>query len=195
MRAQTVFAELTDSTGADVDFYTWRKNLQKLPNGKYQYVKPIDISGGSGIIEETSMLRYKKKTRTDIKPISDKRYEQLTIEARKNGAIIIRGGAEVEKHLDLMHADAATIGDVILFREDACLSEVLEETHHFMQNRIGMNNDKEEPLRTYLNEIEAKEFLLKNAKKYKIPRSETELTKQQLEHYKKKLLEYKEGAL
>ena len=43
-------AELTDSTGADVDFNTWRKNLQKLPNGKYQYVKPIDISNRSGII-------------------------------------------------------------------------------------------------------------------------------------------------
>lgn len=43
-------AELTDSTGTDEDFNTWRNSLQKLPNGEYQYVKPIDISDGSGII-------------------------------------------------------------------------------------------------------------------------------------------------
>jgi len=40
-----------NGTGTDVDFYTWRNNLQKLPNGKYQYVKPIDISDGSGIMK------------------------------------------------------------------------------------------------------------------------------------------------
>lgn len=45
-------AELTDSTGTDVDFNTWRNSLQKLPNGKYQYVKTIDIFGKSGIIKE-----------------------------------------------------------------------------------------------------------------------------------------------
>ncbi len=92
-----------------------------------------------------------------------------------------------------MGADASTIGDIILFREEVCSSEVLEETHHFMQNITGMNNDKGEPLRTYLNEIEAKKFLLKNAKKYKIPRSETELTKEQLEYYKTELQKLKEA--
>ncbi len=170
------------------------EQAKTLEKKNLQY-KGLTGDGESGIIKETSMLRYKNKSRTDIKPISDKRYEELTIEARKNGAIIMRGSAEVEKHLDFMNADASTIGDVILFREDVCLSEVLEETHHFMQNRIGMNYDKGEPLRTYLNEIEAKEFLLKNAKKYKIPRSETELTKQQLEYYQKELQKFKEGAL
>ncbi len=54
-------AELTDSTGADVYFFTWRNNLHKLPNGKYQYVKPIDISDGSGIIR-ISMQHFAKKS-------------------------------------------------------------------------------------------------------------------------------------
>lgn len=54
-------AELTDSTGADVYFYTWRNSLQKLPNGKYQYVKAIDISNGSGIIR-ISMQHFAKKS-------------------------------------------------------------------------------------------------------------------------------------
>ena len=38
-------------------------------------------------------------------------------------------------------------------------------------------------------EIDAKEYLLRVAKKYKIPRSETEETKKQLEFYKRKLAE------
>lgn len=43
----------------------------------------------------------------------------------------------------------------------------------FMQNIAKMNDDKDEPLRTLLNEIDAKKHLLSISKKYKIPRSET----------------------
>jgi hypothetical protein len=56
-----------------------------------------------------------------------------------------------------------------------------------------MNDDKPEPLRTYLNEIDAKEYLLKSTAKYKIPRNETELTQNQLVYYKKELENYNEG--
>lgn len=48
------------------------------------------------------------------------------------------------------------------------VSEVLEETYHFMQNKSGMNDDKVEPLRTILNEIDAKRYLIKNAKRFNI---------------------------
>ena len=141
------------------------------------------------------LQRAKSDKRTDIRPINDKRFEQLTIEARKNGAIIVRGGEEVEKHLDAMNADASIIGDVIFFRNEVCVSEVIEETHHFMQNINKMNDDKSEPLRTYLNEIEAKQYLLKNARKFNIPRSETELTRKHLEYYQKLLKELRKGKL
>lgn len=43
--------------------------------------------------------------------------------------------------------------------------EVLEEVHHFEQNISGMNDDKGELLRSILNEIEAKQYILENAKK------------------------------
>ena len=147
-------------------------------------------SGGNGGIIKTEMKRSKGRRRTDIKPISKQRFDQLTIEVRKKGAEILRGGEEIETHLDKVGADASIVGDVIMFREDACVSEVLEETYHFMQNKSGLNDDKGEPLRTYLNEIDAKKYLIKNAKKYNIPRSETELTKEQLEYYQEKLKEY-----
>jgi len=66
----------------------------------------------------------------------------------------------------------------------------LEEVHHFKQNLGKMNNDKGEPLRSILNEIDAKQFLLDNADKYKIPRKEVELTKNQLKSYQKQRKEY-----
>ena len=70
---------------------------------------------------------------------------------------------------------------------------MLEETYHFMQNIAKMNDDKDAPLRTLLNEIDAKKHLLSISKKYKIPRSETELTEKQLKSYQELLEEYMEG--
>ena len=59
---------------------------------------------------------------------------------------------------------------------DATLSEVLEETYHFSQNLRGLNADKNIELRTILNEIDAKQYLLENARKYGITRIENEET-------------------
>lgn len=47
-------------------------------------------------------------------------------------------------------------------------------------------------VRTALNEIDAKEYLISVAEKYKIPVEETKLTKQQLEYYKHWLEELEE---
>ena len=59
----------------------------------------------------------------------------------------------------------------------------MEETHHVKQNRAGKNDDKDFELRTILNEIDAKEYLLRVAKQYGIPRAEIEETKIQLQEY------------
>jgi len=99
----------------------------------------------------------------------------------------MRGTPEVERHLKAAEATASTFGDVLLFRKDVCISEVLEETYHIMQNLRGENADKGEPLRTILNEISAKRYILDNAKKYNVPRDETEHIKRQLEGYIKQL--------
>lgn len=47
--------------------------------------------------------------------LSDKRFSQLTIQAKKIGAIIIRGSEEAERHLDKMNAFVFIIGNVLLF--------------------------------------------------------------------------------
>ena len=102
----------------------------------------------------------------------------------------MRGTEEVELHLERQNASASTIGNLLLFKEKVCISEVLEETYHFMQNKHKINDDKGEPLRTLLNEISAKEYILAKAKIYKVPRKEVELIKKQLEYYKQQLKEF-----
>ena len=161
-------------------------NEAKVKAGVKSIAKPVS----DDIIE---MKRKLSDTREGFKFINDKTFDDLTIPARKKGAVIIRGTKEAEEHLDKMGAAASNIGDVLIFRKDVCLSEVLEETYHFEQNLNKMNNDKPEPLRTLLNEIDAKQYLLDNADKYKIPRNELELTRKQLKSYQKQLGEYNNG--
>ncbi len=85
------------------------------------------------------------------------------------------------------------MGDVLIFRKDVRISEVLEETYHFEQKISKMNSDKKEPLCSILNEIDEKQYLLKNADKYRISRNEWELTQKQLESYQCQLKEYWEN--
>ena len=91
-----------------------------------------------------------------------------------------------ERHLDFMKAEASNFGtDIVFFRQKVSVSAILEETHHIRQNRRGMNDDKKEPLRSWLNEIDAKKYLLRVARKYGIPREEIEATRNQLAQYEK----------
>ncbi len=150
----------------------------------------IANSENSGIINYTEV--YRKKSEQSDYGISQKRFDELTIEAKKNGATVLRGTDEIEKHLDSVNAQAATLGDTILFRKNVRVCDVLEESYHFMQNKKGINNDKPEPLRTYLNEIEAKQFIIDNERKYKVPRIEIEETKRQLSEYQKALKKWRD---
>ena len=124
------------------------------------------------------------------KPVSEERYNQLIIPLKKMGVTIHRDEAAI-RHLDFLGVEADTIGTHdVLFREKVSISAILEETHHIKQNRHGMNDDKVSSLRTALNEIDAKEYLLRVANKYGIPREEVEATKKQLTYYKEELEEY-----
>lgn len=123
----------------------------------------------------------------NYKPVSEEQYERLIIPLKLMGVTILRG-EEIERHLDLHNAQASNLGtDVVLFRQQISISAILEETYHVIQNRQGMNNDKDAKLREILNEIDAKEQLLRVAKQYGIPREENEETQMQIEKYKEKL--------
>lgn len=146
-----------------------------------------------GGIIETEMFHKPGSPERPFKPVSDRRFNELTIPVRKQGAIVIRGTEEVERHLAENGASASTVGDIIMFRSDACVSEVVEETYHFKQNKEGLNNDKGEPLRTILNEIDAREYMLRDARKLGIPRNECEHLSNQLSSYRKQLKQMEEG--
>ncbi|MBR5407643.1 MAG: hypothetical protein IK111_08375 [Lachnospiraceae bacterium] len=144
-------------------------------------------------IINTEALRKKEHKREGYSFISDRRFKQLTANVRKKGAVILRGGEDIEEYLDLRKADALTIEKVMMFRQQVTLSEVLEEIHHFEQNLEGLNEDKDAILRGILNEIDAKEFLIKNAKTFRIPRKETRETMMQLNMYYRMLEEWREA--
>ena len=197
-RARNPITGKTELVPADMTYGEWKKKYIDLKNdSEYQNAKVraggknIEKLHSSDIMKSKEIFRKMDDTREGFKFISDKTFDKLTIQARKNGAIILRGTKEVEEHLDKIGAAASNIGDILLFRENVCVSEVLEETYHFEQNKVKLNNDKKEPLRTILNEIDAKQYLLENASKYQIPRKEVELTQKQLESYKNQLKKYK----
>lgn len=127
----------------------------------------------------------------DFKPVTEEQYEQLVIPLKKLGVTIMRGDEETERRLKMFGAQGATLGtNVVSFRKNVSISTILEESYHIQQNRNGLNDDKELKLRTILNEIDAKKYLLKIAKQYNIPRSEIEETKLHLSHYENELKTY-----
>jgi NAD+--asparagine ADP-ribosyltransferase len=149
----------------------------------------------NGDIIKTEMFKkpVDPRVKKGFRFISDKQFDDMTAEVKKLGAVIERGTPDVVKHLESLGATASNLGKYLLFMEDVCVSEVLEETRHFMQNINRMNDDKPEPLRTYLNEIDAKRYILAYKGSYKVPRNELEEIQKELERYERLLAEYEEG--
>ena len=168
---------------------------ERTRNVKAELRNKVANGSQSGIINTIELFRNKDITHRKISTLGSKiidktSYNKITEKAIKNGANIRIADEEWLRHLEKNQASAVTIGDTIIFRPDATISDVLEETYHFMQNKNGVNNDKGEPLRTILNEIEAKEYLISDSKKYKIPADEMQLTERQLETYKQQFKAY-----
>ena len=152
-------------------------------------------NSGNGATIKTEMFKkpIDPRVKKGFKFIGNQQFDAMTAEVKKLGAVIARGTPDVVRHLESVGATASNLGNFLMFMEDVCVSEVLEETRHFMQNINGMNNDKLEPLRTYLNEIDAKKYILEYRGKYKVPRNEQREVRKELERYERLLKEYEEG--
>lgn len=121
-------------------------------------------------------------------------YNKLTRNFLRRGGIIIRGEI-ADKHLKNQGAYAAymTGGNLAFIRDDATVSDVLEEMYHAEQDKKKAYGDgltREILLR---REIDAQKHLIAVAKKYKIPNRETEVTVKNLERYLKALDELLAG--
>lgn len=135
---------------------------------------------------------FRKKNAAGFEVIDKPTYNKITKKAIKAGADIRRPTPEILNRMNEMDASAVTYGDVIYFREDAILSDVLEEVRHFYQNKNGLNSKYPARQRIVMNEIEAKEYVLSMASKYNMSQAEIELTKNQIASYnaeKKSLIE------
>lgn len=96
----------------------WENRLDEFGNNEVNAKNEqisVENPENSGTINFTEV--YRKKSEQSDYGISQRRFDELTIEAKKNGATILRGTDEIEKHLDSVNAQAATIGDVMLFRK------------------------------------------------------------------------------
>lgn len=186
---QSVYPKYEDRTKK------WRENVT-VDDEPYEVWK----QGKSASVEMTHLdiEQFRKKGETHQKEgeggrkiVPQSMYNRLTKKAIKQGAVIVRGGADVRKHLDERGATASTIGNLILFRDDVTKTETLEEIYHFRQNLFGVNADKDILEQYLLNEIDAQKYLISVADTYKIPYNEREETKQSLKRYERELEEWR----
>ena len=137
------------------------------------------------ITSDGSVLTRRKTTDEGREVVNQAIYHKVMNPVVKKGGKIITADDEWKRYLDKQGATAVTIGETIILRPDATTTEVLEEAYHFEQNRKGINNQYPIIQRKIMNEIEAQEYLISVADKYKIPEAERIETKSLLESYKK----------
>lgn len=142
-------------------------------------------------MKTTEMTRRKVGVRGQ--QIIDKpTYNKLTREFLRRGGQIIRG-EEADRILgDHAYASYITGAYTAFIKDEATISEVMEEMFHAEQdrtNRFGLMSNPEVPI---LREIEAQEYLINSAERYKIPLEETEVTKDNLKYYQELLRKLRE---
>lgn len=158
-----------------------KKKLQDFEEFKKNYLKAVEF--------------YRRKTAEDGHQIIDKpTYQKLTNNFVKNGGIIIRG-KEAERHLkDRAYAAYLPGFNSAYIRDDATISDVLEEMYHAEQdkkNKFGSVLTDEVRIK---REIDAQNYLLSLTERYKIPSEEVELTRKNLAYYEKELKRLLEGG-
>ncbi len=153
----------------------------------------VKVYEGEKIPHNTEMTR--RKTADDGHEIIDKpTYQKLTKSFLNSGGIIIRGEIAM-KHLEKVGANASYMagGNIAFISDDATISDVLEEMYHAKQDRTNMFGALSESADVLLKrEIDAQKYLLKVAKKYKIPVEETKKTLKNLKIYEE-LLKKRQG--
>ena len=172
--------EWKESSGSKVlSFDEWQK---KLGNA-------LDKSGESGIIEMTRRKSgaHRRTNARNLQIIDKPTYNKLTSDFLKHDGIIIRG-EEAAKHLGDTHSASYLPSlNTAFIRDDATISEVLEEMYHAEQDRKNMFGDTLTTEVWLRREIDAQKHLLSLSEKYKIPQEEIEVTKGNLEQYEAEL--------
>lgn len=139
--------------------------------------------------------QHRRKTGEQGQEIIDKpTYNKLTKDFLSHGGLIIRG-EEAVKHLEKQGAYASYFmgGNFAFIRDDATVSDVLEEMYHALQDRKNMFAEYSQEEMLIRREIDAQKYLISVAERYKIPIEETNVTKQNLANYEERLKERLNG--
>ena len=168
-------------------FFGWPKSLSM------KHKKPRRIARDFLRDANVNVNWRRRKTGKDGQEIIDQpTYRKLTRSFVRSGGIIIRG-KEADLHLAQMGAHASYIPGmgVAFIRDDATVSDVLEEMYHAKQDRQNayLNLPSDEAI--LRREIDAQEYLLGMAEKYQIPTNETNITRRNLADYQRMLRELK----
>lgn len=149
----------------------------------------INSNGSVGFQSATENTR--RRIADDGHEIIDKpTYNKLTKSFIKSGGLIIRG-KEADRFLGTQAHAAYIVGGKIAFiRDDATISDVLEEMYHALQDKRHDYGENPDRIGTTKREIDAQNYLLSVAEKYKIPESETAETLANLRSYEKELEAY-----
>lgn len=171
-----------------------------------EYEAWLDFLDKGGSTEEWNARRngrgmelLRRRIGTQGQQIIDKpTYHKLTKDFIKHGGIIVRG-KEAERHLEKQGAYASYFmgGNFAFIRDDATVSDVLEEMYHAKQDRKNMFSEYPDREILVRREIDAQKYLISVAEKYKIPIKETEITQLNLKKYEEQLSEIlrdKEGG-
>ena len=121
--------------------------------------------------------------RANIKPVNESLYNAKKNYVERHGGVVMRGGEDVERHLDAVGADASQLPGIIMLRERPTTSDVLEEVFHFQQEERGDYNEYGAEVRRLLRERDAQRYLLSVTEQYNIPKSEVKQTEKALEGY------------
>lgn len=174
----------------------WENALENLienqPADNYMYRHRSREAATKG-----NELTHKQPTHQRVSPegrriIPEALYNKLIEPVIRSGGIVERGTELAERHLKGQGAYASHIGGVLFFRKDATISDVLEEVYHYHQERGTEYSRYNADERWLREEIDAKKYLLSVAERYKIPEEETELTRQELQDYERRLAAWRE---
>lgn len=210
MRAQRQKIKLLEEGGADEDDIINARCRYRGTSAEYaRFSKAMDLPqqrervtvDGLGDVGKGKYKRKssgvelnRRKTGNQGQEIIDRpTYQKLTRKFIKNGGIIIRG-VDAEKHLgERAYASYLPGFNAAFIRDDATVSDVLEEMYHAEQDRTHMYGNVLTDEVRLRREIDAQKYLTRVAKKYKIPVKEQEVTLENLADYERQLKELLEG--
>lgn len=172
----------------------WAEEHPEEPENIANRLEIPDSSEKTEAPLETTEMTRRKIGKRGQEIIDKPTYNKLTRAFLRQGGIIVRG-EDAERHLgNWAYASYVAEMNTAFIRDDATVSDVLEEMYHAKQQRRGDYADKSPEERYLRREIDAQKYLQSVVKKYKIPIEEQMVTQRNLADYEQKLKELLETA-